>query len=249
MVLVTGPTGSGKSTTLYASLNAIVNDSVNICTVEDPVENNVAGINQFQTNDKAGFTFASALRALLRQDPDIIMVGEIRDQETAKIAVQAALTGHLVLSTLHTNDAPSAVTRLFNIGVDPYLVAAAVRGVLAQRLLRKICTHCKEIETLEPPMQKALDRITEGRDKPATVFHGSGCQACRNTGYSGRIGIYELFIPTDEVLDGITRGASLQEIRRLSRDGGLTTLLDDGLKKVAEGITTVEELYHAAAMM
>ena len=249
VVLVTGPTGSGKSTTLYACLNEIMDDSINICTVEDPVENNVHGINQFQVNERAGFTFAGALRSLLRQDPDIIMVGEIRDAETAKTAVQAALTGHLVLSTLHTNDAPSAVTRLFNIGVEPYLVAAAVRGVLAQRLLRRICSDCKEPLEMSPTLRRSVDRLTEGGPPLETVYAGVGCTKCRGTGYSGRVGVYELFVPDDEVLDVVSRGGTLQEIRRMARASGYTTLRQDGVDKVRAGRTTVEELLHAASMM
>jgi type IV pilus assembly protein PilB len=248
VVLVTGPTGSGKSTTLYGMLNEILDDSLNICTVEDPVEYNLPGVNQFQVNEKAGFTFSGALRALLRQDPDIIMLGEIRDQETAKIATQAALTGHLVLSTLHTNDAPSAITRLYNVGVEPYLVAASIRGVLAQRLLRKVCTHCKEPTEMTPPVRRSLERWTEGGSPIETVFKGKGCAKCRNTGYAGRIGIFELFTPDDEVLDAISRGASLQEIRRLAKAAGYVTLQQDGVEKVKAGITTVEELFTATAI-
>jgi type IV pilus assembly protein PilB len=248
VVLVTGPTGSGKSTTLYGMLNEILDDSLNICTVEDPVEYNLAGVNQFQVNEKAGFTFSGALRALLRQDPDIIMLGEIRDQETAKIATQAALTGHLVLSTLHTNDAPSAVTRLFNVGVEPYLVAASIRGVLAQRLLRKVCTHCKEPAEITPQLRRSLERWSEDGAAVETVYQGKGCPKCRNTGYAGRIGIFELFTPDDEVLDAVSRGASLQEIRRLAKAAGYVTLQQDGVEKVKAGITTVEELFNATAI-
>ena len=248
VVLVTGPTGSGKSTTLYGMLNEILDDAVNICTVEDPVEYNLEGVNQFQVHEKAGFTFAGALRSLLRQDPDIIMLGEIRDQETAKIATQAALTGHLVLSTLHTNDAPSAVTRLINIGVEPYLVAAAIRGVLAQRLLRKICTHCKEPVEITAALKRSLEKIGGNGAAIETLFHGAGCDKCRNTGYAGRIGVYELFIPDDESLDAISRGAGLQEIRRIAQASGYTTIARDGLEKVQAGITTVEELFNATAV-
>ena len=245
VVLVTGPTGSGKSTTLYATLNAINDDAVNICTVEDPVEFNLKGINQFQTQEKAGFTFASALRSLLRQDPDIIMVGEIRDSETGKIATQAALTGHLVLSTLHTNDAPSAMTRLFNIGVEPYLVAAAVRGVLAQRLVRKICTHCKEVTDATPALRKSLDRL--GCGTIDTFYHGTGCTKCRQSGYAGRLGVYELFIPSDEALDAVSRGVPLQELRKIAVEGGYTTLVQDGVEKVRAGLITLDELFRATA--
>ncbi len=247
--LVTGPTGSGKSTTLYSALNEINDDSVNVCTVEDPIEQNIPGVNQFQVHDKAGFTFAGALRALLRQDPDIIMVGEIRDQETGRIATQAALTGHLVLSTLHTNDAPSAVTRLFNIGVEPYLVAAAIRGVLAQRLVRKICTHCKEPMELNAQTKRALHKLADGVREVGTVYHGVGCSKCRNSGYAGRIGIFELLVPNDELLDVVSRGGTLQEVRKsATQGGGYTPLRLDGLDKVAAGLTTLEELFRATSV-
>ncbi len=248
VVLVTGPTGSGKSTTLYACLNELNDDTLNISTVEDPVEYHLAGVNQFQTNEKAGFTFANALRALLRQDPDIVMVGEIRDQDTARIATQAAMTGHLVLSTLHTNDAASAVTRLFNVGVESYLVAASIRGVLAQRLLRKICTHCKEPLPIDGSVRRALEQVAGDGPPIETLYHGVGCAKCRNTGYAGRIGVFEIFIPDDEALDAISRAASLQELRRLARAAGMTTLRQDGIEKVKTGLTTVEELFTATAM-
>jgi type IV pilus assembly protein PilB len=247
IVLVTGPTGSGKSTTLYGMLNDIIDDSVNICTVEDPVEYNLPGVNQFQVSDKAGFTFASALRSLLRQDPDIIMLGEIRDQETGRIATQAALTGHLVLSTLHTNDAISAVTRLFNIGVEPYLVAAAIRGVLAQRLLRKICTNCKEPVEINATLRRTLEQLSDQGSAVDTLYRGAGCPKCRNTGYAGRIGVFETLIPDDECLDAISRGSSLQELRRMAKATGMASLRQDGVEKVKAGITTLEELFNATA--
>jgi type IV pilus assembly protein PilB len=244
ILLVTGPTGSGKSTTLYASLQEMNADDVNICTVEDPVEYNVAGINQFQVNDKAGFTFANALRALLRQDPDIIMVGEIRDPETAKIAVQASLTGHLVLSTLHTNDAPAAITRLFNIGIEPYLVSASVAGVMAQRLVRKLCQACKE--AYEPTIneRRQIEKVTGNVEK---LYRAKGCPRCRNLGYTGRIGIYELFAPDDELLDKISAGGTLNELRDLARATGMKPLRIDGIEKVKAGITTLEEVYRVTA--
>jgi type IV pilus assembly protein PilB len=246
IVLVTGPTGSGKSTTLYATLGELVDDTTNISTVEDPVEYTLERVNQFQTNEKAGFTFAKALRALLRQDPDVIMVGEVRDQETGRIATQAALTGHLVVSTLHTNDAPSAVTRLFNLGIEPYLVAAALKGVLAQRLLRKVCTNCKETVELAAPLRAALDRLAGNGPRVEAVYRGAGCARCRNSGYSGRIGVYELFAPDDETMDAVSRGATLQELRKLAVSSGkYTRLVEDGLEKVRAGITTVEELFSA----
>ncbi|MDD4888513.1 MAG: ATPase, T2SS/T4P/T4SS family [Phycisphaerae bacterium] len=244
LVLVTGPTGSGKSTTLYAVLNELSGDDVNVCTVEDPIEFNLPWINQFQVNEKIGFTFAGSLRALLRQDPDAIMVGEIRDQETARIATQASLTGHMVLSTLHTNDAPGAITRLFNVGVEPYLVAASLTAVVAQRLVRKICTNCKEV--YEPPIniRRAIEKIAGEFD---VLYQGAGCKKCRNTGFSGRMGIFELLVPSDEMRDAIASGAGLSALRELSKKSGLLTLRDDGLLKVKAGITTPEEIFTATA--
>ncbi|HTL29113.1 MAG TPA: ATPase, T2SS/T4P/T4SS family [Tepidisphaeraceae bacterium] len=244
IVLVTGPTGSGKSTTLYAVLQELNADDVNICTIEDPVEYNLQGVNQFQVNEKAGFTFASALRSLLRQDPDIVMVGEVRDGETAKLATQAALTGHLVLSTLHTNDAPGAITRLFNLGIEPYLVGATVTGVLAQRLVRKLCQRCKE--EYEPSIneKRQIERLAGDVEK---LFRPKGCERCRNLGYTGRIGIYELFTPDDALVDKISNGANLNEIRTASRELGMRTLRADGLDKVKAGITTLEEVYRVTA--
>ncbi len=247
VILVTGPTGSGKSTTLYGCLGEIASPKVNVSTIEDPIENNIAGINQFQVNTKAGFTFASALRALLRQDPDVIMVGEIRDNETAQIATQAALTGHLVLSTLHTNDAPSAVTRLINMEVEPYLVAASLRAVLAQRLVRRICAQCKEQTQPSPVAQRTLQRMF-GRQVPVDSFYcGKGCSRCRGTGYSGRIGIYELLVPDEALLEAVSRGVTLQELRRLAGDDAYTTLRDDGIAKVNQGITSIDALLEVVA--
>jgi type IV pilus assembly protein PilB len=242
IVLVTGPTGSGKSTTLYAVLQAINADDVNICTVEDPVEYNLAGVNQFQINDKAGFTFPSALRALLRQDPDVLMIGEIRDQETARLATQAALTGHLVFSTLHTNDAPGAITRLYNLGVEPYLVGATVSGVLAQRLVRKLCQHCKEAYEPSPNEKRVFEKFGQPIEQ---LYKAKGCSRCRNIGYAGRIGIYELFVPDDACFERISQGATLNELRDLARAAGMTSLRVDGLAKARAGITTLEEIYRA----
>jgi len=242
ILLVTGPTGSGKSTTLYSVLAELNQPDVNICTVEDPIEFNLPGVNQFQVNEKAGFNFTNALRALLRQDPDIIMLGEIRDQDTAKIATQAALTGHLVLSTLHTNDAPSAVTRLFNIGVEPYLVAASMRAVLAQRLVRKICSNCKEPVEVQPPMRRAAEKVVGQID---TFYHGKGCAKCRNSGFSGRIGMFELLVPSDRLLDAVAGGAGLQKLREIGSEEGYTALRIDGMEKVKAGLTTVEEVLYA----
>jgi len=244
ILLVTGPTGSGKSTTLYASLAELNQVDVNICTVEDPIEYALPGVNQFQVNDKVGFTFANALRALLRQDPDIVMVGEIRDGETARIATQAALTGHLVLSTLHTNDAPSAVTRLYNLGIEPYLVGATVCGVLAQRLVRKLCQACKE--PYEPNINEK--RQMEKTVGPVeTLFRPKGCGRCRNRGYTGRIGIYELLVPDDPMFEAISQGSSLNQIRELARNAGMKPLRIDGIEKVKSGLTTLEEVYRVTA--
>ncbi len=244
IVLVTGPTGSGKSTTLYSTLAEVSSEQINICTVEDPIEFNLHGVNQFQVSEKIGFSFASALRSLLRQDPDVIMVGEVRDSETARIAVQAALTGHLVFSTLHTNDAPGSITRLLNIGVEPYLVAASLEAVLAQRLIRKICTHCKE--PFEPPInvRRAVERFA---GEVETLYHGRGCSKCRNTGYSGRIGIHELLVPDDELRDAVLRNPGVNELRDLAAKGGMVSLRADGMAKVKAGITTVEEVFRATA--
>jgi type IV pilus assembly protein PilB len=244
ILLVTGPTGSGKSTTLYAVLQELNRTDVNICTVEDPIEYALGGVNQFQVNEKAGFTFATALRALLRQDPDILMIGEIRDTETAKLATQAALTGHLVLSTLHTNDAPGAVTRLYNIGIEPYLVGATVVGVMAQRLVRKLCQACKE--PFEPSVneRRQIERVAGNLE---TLFKPKGCARCRNLGYSGRIGIYELLVPDDAMIERISQGAALNEIRDLARKIGTKSLRSDGVDKVKAGITTLEEVYRVTA--
>jgi type IV pilus assembly protein PilB len=215
----------------------------NVCTVEDPIEYNLPLINQFQVQERVGLTFSKALRTLLRQDPDVIMVGEIRDEETARTAIQAALTGHLVLSTLHTNDACSAVTRLINMGIEPYLIGAALNMVLAQRLVRRICGKCRQ--RYEPPrnIRKALERMGCQIDE----FHkGVGCKQCRNTGYRGRIGIHELLLLVrDELRDAITSGAPLERIHELAHEGGMLTLRHDGFRKVREGITTVEEVIHA----
>ena len=239
IVLVTGPTGSGKNTTLYAALSELNGEEVNICTVEDPVECNMQGINQFQVNEKAGFEFSSALRSLLRQDPDIIMVGEIRDQATANIAVQAALTGHLVLSTLHTNDAPGAVTRLLDLGVQPFLVSASLIAVLAQRLVRKVCANCKTKYEISP----SIRRMVEKSEIDITEFYrGVGCKKCRNTGYTGRIAIHELFVPDEEIKEMIANRVGLKKLRRQAMELGMQPLYLDGLEKVKAGIVSIEEV-------
>jgi type IV pilus assembly protein PilB len=239
VVLVTGPTGSGKNTTLYAALVELNSEEVNICTVEDPVECNIHGINQFQVNESAGFNFSTALRSLLRQDPDIIMVGEIRDNDTAAIAVQAALTGHLVLSTLHTNDAPGAVTRLLDLGVAPYLVSASLIAVLAQRLVRKICPNCKT--EYEPPasIRRAVEKVNGTIEK----FHrGVGCRKCRNTGYAGRIAVHELFVPDEEIAEMVNDRVSLKKLRSKALKKGMVPLTLDGIEKVKAGIVSIEEV-------
>ena len=240
IVLVTGPTGSGKSTTLYGALNEISSMENNICTVEDPIEYNLPLINQFQVQEKVGLTFSKALRTLLRQDPDVIMVGEVRDEETARTAIQAALTGHLVFSTLHTNDACSAITRLVNMGVEPYLISAALNMVLAQRLVRRVCAKCREPYDPPRPLRKALEKM--GYD--LEFYKGVGCRHCRNTGFSGRIGVHELLIITDELRDAIVAGVSIAELRRIGVGCGMITLRHDGFRKVKEGITTIEEVVH-----
>lgn len=240
IILVTGPTGSGKTTTLYSSLNQMDRNRLNISTVEDPVEYHLDGVNQTQTHDKIGMSFAAALRALLRQDPDVVMVGEIRDMDTAKTAIQASLTGHLVLSTLHTNDAPSSVTRLINIGVEPFLIGSAVNGCLAQRLVRKICQHCKTQKKLE---ETEADVLAMHGISPDKVLHGEGCDKCRNTGYSGRVGIYELLVMDDFLRDMIAANPNVTEFRRICVERGMTTLRADGFDKVLKGVTTVEEVF------
>ncbi len=243
-LLVTGPTGSGKSTTLYAALTEINRAEINIITVEDPVEYRLGGVNQVQINTKAGLTFATALRSILRSDPDVVMVGEIRDGETAKIAIEAALTGHLVLSTLHTNDAPQALTRLSEMGVEPFLVGAAVSAVLAQRLARKLCTHCCEMYTPN------TDELLKARVSPEVAaasdgmvfYRKKGCPRCNQTGYKGRIGVYQLLAMTEQLESLAVTNASREEIERAAIGEGMRTLWDDGLAKVAAGLTSIEEL-------
>lgn len=240
MVLVTGPTGSGKSTTLYSVLNKVNTVGVNIMTVEDPVEYQIPGINQVQQNVKAGLTFASALRAFLRQDPDIIMVGEIRDGETAQIGVEAALTGHLVLSTLHTNDASGAITRLTEMGIEPFLCSSSIICVLAQRLARTICPNCKE--SYVPPMESVRKfGLAAYTDSEITFYRGRGCDNCKVSGYKGRTGIHELLVVSDRLRSLILQRASTAEIRQCAIEEGMKTMPDDGLRKVLDGITTIEE--------
>lgn len=242
LILSTGPTGSGKTTTLYGSLREIHDGSRNILTVEDPVEYHIEGISQTQVRPEIGLTFAAGLRSILRQDPDIVMVGEIRDAETAKIAVQAALTGHLVLSTLHTNDAPSAAARLIDMGVEPYLLASVLRAVLAQRLVRVLCPTCKV-----PAQGDAESARLLGLAPTEAVFGPGGCDACRGIGYLGRTGLFELMLADERVRELIHAEAPADELRQAAERAGMTTLLEDGREKVRDGVTSVEEVLRAAS--
>jgi len=244
IILVTGPTGSGKSTTLYAVLNEINNESINICTVEDPIEFQLPGVNQFQVHEKIGLTFPHVLRSLLRQDPDVIMLGEIRDPETARTAVQAALTGHLVLSTLHTNDAASAITRLRNLAVEPYLIGASLVAVLGQRLVRTICPHCKREVTPPPATQHSVERLGMRLDH---LYAGAGCTQCHHSGMKGRAGIYELLVPDDELRDLIVSDPPLGVIRDRAQALGMQPLLEAGFDKINAGVTSVEEVMRVTA--
>jgi type II secretory ATPase GspE/PulE/Tfp pilus assembly ATPase PilB-like protein len=238
MVLVTGPTGSGKTTTLYASINTIDRKAYNIVTVEDPVEYQMMGVNQMQVNPKAGTTFASGLRSILRQDPDIIMVGEIRDRETAEIAIQAALTGHLVFATLHTNDAAGAATRLIDMGIEPFLIASSAIGIMAQRLARKICDSCKKPYAASPELLASLG-IEPG---DVTFYRGEGCPACKSTGYKGRVGLFELMETNEKIRAMIVARASSSSLKAAAAQTGFKTLRQEGLLKAVKGITTVEEV-------
>ncbi len=244
IILVTGPTGSGKTTTLYACLNVINKPDKKIITVEDPVEYELPGINQVMVKADIGMTFAAALRAMLRQAPNIIMIGEIRDAETANIAINASLTGHLVFSTLHTNDAPSAVARLADIGVKPFLIASAVRAVLAQRLVRKLCPICKGPAELSDKEMRALS-LDASRMTEATIFGPVGCEKCRGNGYKGRMGIFETFLIDDEVRSMINTGLTTTQLRRRARELGMRTLREDGIRKVLSGLTSGSEVVHA----
>jgi len=246
MVLVTGPTGSGKTTTLYSGLHRLNTVETNIMTAEDPVEYNLAGVNQVQMKAEIGLNFAAALRAFLRQDPDIIMVGEIRDYETAEIAIKAALTGHLVLSTLHTNDAPSTVSRLINMGVEPFLVAASTNMILAQRLARKICNSCKEEITV--PRQALVDvGFAPDESKGLSCYQGKGCMECNDTGYRGRVALYEVMAINEDIKDAILQGASVNEMKELGRKHGMKTLREAGLQKIREGMTTIPEIMRVSS--
>lgn len=247
MILVTGPTGSGKSTTLYTTLNAVAKPEINVITVEDPVEYRMAGINQVQVNPKAGLTFASALRSILRSDPDVVLLGEIRDHETAQIAIEASLTGHLVLSTLHTNDAPSAITRLTEMGIEPFLVGSALDCIVAQRLARRLCDRCKQPAVYTPDQ---LARLKFGFDASMALpalWQPSGCQSCSNTGYRGRIAIHEVMTVSEDIERLAVARASSAEIGRVARSEGMLTLREDGWEKAKMGLTSVEEILRVVA--
>ncbi|MDZ4655521.1 MAG: ATPase, T2SS/T4P/T4SS family [Coriobacteriia bacterium] len=240
-ILVTGPTGSGKSTTLYAAINRTTSPTVNLITVEDPVEYRLEGLSQVQVHEKAGLTFATALRSILRQDPDVVMIGEIRDKETGTIAIEAALTGHLVLSTLHTNDAPAAITRLTEMGIEPFLSASAINCVLAQRLARRLCTECKEAYT---PDEASLERIGFPFEpgKPPTLYRAVGCKRCSGIGYKGRMGIHEVMTVSEEIERAAVNHASGDVLKRIAVSEGMKTLREDGFAKVLQGTTSIEEI-------
>jgi type IV pilus assembly protein PilB len=246
MVLVTGPTGSGKSTTLHTALHAVSSPQVNVITIEDPVEFRMHGISQIQVNPKAGLTFQSALRSVLRADPDVVLVGEIRDQETAIISIEAALTGHLVLSSLHTNDAPSALTRLVEIGAEPYLVGTALTAAVAQRLARRLCARCKQPFTPDGDLLRRLGFPSLPGEPPA-LFRAAGCPSCSNTGYRGRLALHEVMVVTEEIEHLVVRNATGNEVRRLAVEQGMIPLRDDGWTKAAAGLTTIEEVLRVSA--
>lgn len=246
IILVTGPTGSGKSTTLYTTLNLLNSTEKKILTIEDPVEYRLKGISQVQAKPKIGLTFAAGLRSFLRQDPDIMLVGEIRDRETAEIAVQAALTGHIVLSTLHTNDAPSSVIRLIDIGIKPFLISSSVIGVIAQRLVRKICPKCKKEMKITPGIEKILDEYKINSNE-ITLYKGEGCPYCKDSGYKGRVAIFELMVITENIRVMITKNVTTGKLRETAIKEGMCPLRNDGIKKVCEGITTIDEILRVAS--
>jgi general secretion pathway protein E len=242
IILVTGPTGSGKTTTLYAALTTINNPDINIITIEDPVEYQIEGIGQIQVNPKIGLNFANGLRSIVRQDPDVILVGEIRDLETAEVGIQSALTGHLVFSTLHTNDSASAVTRLIDMGIEPFLVSSSVMAILAQRLVRVVCDECKEAYIAD---EESLDSIGITPEMAAgrNIYRGMGCSSCLNTGYRGRTGIFELMILDDSIKNLILKTSDANAIKRQAIDQGMFSLRQDGAQKVLDGISTIEEVF------
>ena len=245
IVLVTGPTGSGKTTTLYAALTSINNTDINIITVEDPIEYMISGIGQVQVNPKIDLTFASGLRSIVRQDPDVILVGEIRDSETAQIAIQSALTGHLVFSTLHTNDSASAITRLIDMGIEPFLIASSINAILAQRLVRIICSHCKESYSPDPDAMKKLG-LSDGEMEGKMVYRGKGCAKCHYTGFKGRCGIFELLLMNQDMKHLVLTTANSNDIRAQGIKNGMITLRRDGADKVLNGITTIEEVFRVS---
>lgn len=243
IVLVTGPTGSGKSTTLYASIREILDPTINVSTMEDPVELNIDGVNQGQINPAAGFTFAAGIRALLRQDPDVIMIGEMRDKETSSMAIEAALTGHLVFSTLHTNDSAGSYPRLLEMGLEPFLVATVIKGILAQRLVRRICKHCKEPVEVSPELREELHLSPDMQ-----FYHGRGCEHCDGTGYKGRCGIYEFLVPNEAVRNAVVKRASGEVIKQIAmKECGMITLRMDGMQKALDGLTTIEQVLAASS--
>ena len=245
IILISGPTGSGKTTTLYAILNQLNRENVNIITVEDPVEYTITGVNQVQVKESIGLTFASALRSILRQDPDIVLIGEIRDKETAQIATQAALTGHLVLSTIHTNSAPATITRLTDMGVEPFLIASSLITVMSQRLVRRLCDKCKQQYQPDPEMIKRLG-LTVEQSKQITFYKAVGCDECLNMGYKGRRAIFEVMEITDKIAHLIVEKADAGVIKRTALKEGMTTLGKDGVRLVEEGKTTIEEVLSVA---
>lgn len=243
IVLVTGPTGSGKSTTLYASIREILDPTINISTMEDPVELNIEGVNQGQINPAAGFTFAAGIRALLRQDPDVIMIGEMRDKETSSMAIEAALTGHLVFSTLHTNDSAGSFPRLLEMDLEPFLVATVIKGILAQRLVRRICKHCKEPVEVSPELREELHLTPDMQ-----FYHGRGCEHCDGTGYKGRCGIYEFLVPNESVRNAVVKRASGEVLKQIAmKECGMITLRMDGMQKALDGLTTIEQVLAASS--
>jgi len=247
IVLVTGPTGSGKTTTLYSALNELNDIETKIITTEDPIEYEIEGLVQVPVNAEIDVTFANVLRAILRHDPDVILVGEIRDYETAEIAVQSALTGHIVFSTLHTNDAPTAITRLRDMGVPPFLITATVEAILAQRLVRKICVECRT--QFEPSDELLLElQLPIEQARKYKFYYGKGCQRCNNSGYKGRTGIYELMMVTDDIRDMVTSDASIDDMRNMARTQGMTTLREAGLKLIFDGVTTIDEVVRETVM-
>ena len=243
MILATGPTGSGKTTTLYTILKSLNTREVSVMTIEDPIEYAIEGINQIQANPSTGLTFANGLRSVLRQDPDIIMVGEIRDPDTANLAVNTALTGHLMLSTLHTNDAATTLPRLLDLGLEPYLITTTVNIVIGQRLVRKICEHCKKPHTLSESEKKSISELGNfAADAPVTMYKGVGCDQCLDSGYRGRIGIYEVMMVDDAIREAMLEKSSASNIKKMAVERGMTTMVEDGFHKAVDGITTLEEV-------